>query len=86
LELPSVGFGSDEKRFIDAGYGYWWWRILKPGGIFLTQQVGLRNCVQLNQYLEAPLELDVSQWKLDQEIEELNRAGFTILQSYEQVL
>ncbi len=52
----------------------------------MTQQVGLRNCVQLNQYLEAPLELDVSQWKLDQEIEELNRAGFTILQSYEQVL
>ena len=62
------------------------WRILKPGGIFLTQQVGPRNCVQLNQYLDAPLEPDVSLWKLDQEIDELNQAGFTILQSYEQVL
>ena len=29
-------------------------RILRPGGLFLTQQVGPRDCIELNQYLEAP--------------------------------
>jgi SAM-dependent methyltransferase len=61
-------------------------RILKPGGIFLTQQVGPRNCVELNQYLGAPIDTNVVHWKLDQEIGALEQAGFSVLQSHEQVL
>lgn len=61
-------------------------RILKPGGIFLTQQVGPRNCVELNQYLGAPIDANVAHWKLDQEIGALEQAGFSVLQSHEQVL
>lgn len=61
-------------------------RILKPGGIFLTQQVGPRNCVELNQYLGAPIDANVTYWKLDQEIGALEQAGFSVLQCHEQVL
>ncbi len=61
-------------------------RILKPGGIFLTQQVGPRNCVEVNQYLGAPLDPCVAQWKLDQEKATLEQAGFSVLQCHEQVL
>lgn len=62
------------------------WRILKPGGIFLTQQVGSRNCVELNQYLGSALDPNVAWWKLDQEIKMLEQAGFSVLQSHEQIL
>jgi SAM-dependent methyltransferase len=62
------------------------WRILKPGGIFLTQQVGPRNCVQLNQYLDAPLDPDTAKWSLSQEKQNFIDEGFTVLQCYEQVL
>lgn len=61
-------------------------RIMKPGGIFLTQQAGPRNCVQLNQFLDAPLAPELAQWKLEKETESMEQAGFTVLQSYEQVL
>ena len=62
------------------------WRILKPGGIFLTQQVGPRNCVELNQYLGARLMADVRNWTLSQEEETFERVGFSVLQSQEQIL
>ncbi|MDO9086068.1 MAG: class I SAM-dependent methyltransferase [Anaerolineaceae bacterium] len=62
------------------------WRILKPGGIFLTQQVGPRNCVQLNQYLGAPLDPHTGKWSLSQEKQDFVDAGFSVLQSHEQVL
>jgi len=62
------------------------WRILKPGGIFLTQQVGPRNCVELNQFLRAPVDRNVSRWKLDHETSALEQVGFKIIQSHEQVL
>ncbi|MBE0688462.1 MAG: methyltransferase domain-containing protein [Anaerolineaceae bacterium] len=61
-------------------------RILKPGGIFLTQQVGPRNCAQLNQYLDAPLDPELAHWKLAQETEALEEAGFSVLQCHEQIL
>ena len=35
-------------------------RILKPGGTFLTQQVGALDCIQLNQFLGAPLDESVA--------------------------
>jgi SAM-dependent methyltransferase len=61
-------------------------RILQPHGTFLTQQVGPRNCIQLNQYLEAPLEPDVSDWSLEQETTAVEEAGFRLLRCEEQLL
>ena len=62
------------------------WRILKPGGIFLTQQATPRNCVQLNQYLNAPLDKNTAQWKFEQDWTAIEQIGFTVLKHYEQVL
>lgn len=61
-------------------------RVLKPGGIFLTQQVGPRNCVELNQYLEATVDANLAHWKLKLEKETLEQTGFSILQSHEQIM
>jgi SAM-dependent methyltransferase len=61
-------------------------RILKPGGIFLTQQVGPRNCVQLNQFLGAPLDPEIANWTLTKELETFKVDGFEVLKNHEQVL
>jgi SAM-dependent methyltransferase len=61
-------------------------RILRPGGVFLTQQVGPRDCIELNQYLEAPLEPDVQSWSLTQEKTAMAEAGFRIVRCQEQLL
>jgi len=61
-------------------------RILKPSGIFLTQQVGPRNCAQLNQYLNAPLDPETAEWSLQQEKQAFLDAGFTVTTCHEQVL
>jgi SAM-dependent methyltransferase len=61
-------------------------RILKPGGIFLTQQVGARGCMQLNEFLGAPVEEDAVNWRIAQELEPLVAAGFRILNWDEQSL
>ena len=62
------------------------WRILAPGGIFLTQQVGPRNDIQLNQFLVGPLEPDVSSWRLDQACAAVTAAGFEVVRCEEQLL
>jgi hypothetical protein len=62
------------------------WRILQSRGTFLTQQVGPRDCIQLNQYLEAPLEPDVRDWSLEQELTAVEEAGFRLLRFEEQLL
>lgn len=60
-------------------------RILKKGGLFLTQQVGGENDLEFNAFLEAPID-NVSQppdWNLKYAVMELRDAGFTILQEEE---
>jgi SAM-dependent methyltransferase len=61
-------------------------RILRPGGLFLTQQVGPRDCVELNQYLQAPLEPDIHSWSLAQEKTAVEEAGLRIVRCQEQLL
>ena len=58
-------------------------RILKPGGIFLTQQVGGENDNDINRALGAPL-LKYVDWDLVHAVEALERAGFTIIDQREQ--
>jgi len=62
------------------------WRVLKPQGIFLTQQVGPKNCIQVNQFLQAPVEQDCLDWKFSIVMDEVINKGFQLLNSQEQLL
>jgi SAM-dependent methyltransferase len=53
-------------------------RVIQPGGRFITQQVGSRNCMQLNQALGDKRHGDVEYWTLAHGLETLERAGFEI--------
>lgn len=54
-------------------------RILKTGGRFITQQVGGRDNLDLNEALGAPAESEYAHWTLDFEAEELQQAGLRVL-------
>jgi SAM-dependent methyltransferase len=53
-------------------------RILKPGGGFITQQVGGRDNIDLNEYLEAAVDPEYADWNLERAIGELTAAGFHV--------
>ncbi|MBN1230658.1 MAG: hypothetical protein JXA19_02205 [Anaerolineales bacterium] len=54
-------------------------RVLQPGGFFITQQVGCRNCVELNQFLcPQSLEKIDFTWTADRLGEQLISAGFSL--------
>lgn len=57
-------------------------RILRPGGRYLTQQVGGLNCVELNRFLggDEPLYIESL---LEQETQKLHDAGLRILEARE---
>jgi SAM-dependent methyltransferase len=55
------------------------YRLLKPGGFFLTQQVGGRNCFHLNELLQDNVEFKYSYWTKDLITGKLNDAGFNLL-------
>jgi SAM-dependent methyltransferase len=58
-------------------------RVLKPGGRFLTQQVGGSNCFELNQWLQEKPETIYGDATLQREVEMAQRAGLRILQAHE---
>ncbi len=53
-------------------------RILQPGGLFITQQVGGRDNIALNQFLAPQINLDYAGWSLESAVQGLIKAGFTI--------
>ncbi|MFT3891766.1 MAG: hypothetical protein QM730_09055 [Anaerolineales bacterium] len=55
-------------------------RILKPDGLFITQQVGGRNNFMLNELLQEKPEFKYSFWTLDLAFKKLIEAGFQILE------
>jgi SAM-dependent methyltransferase len=61
-------------------------RILKPDGIFLTQQVGALDCVQVNEFLRAPRNKESEDLTLEAEVENLRDAGFQVLRAEEELL
>lgn len=83
-------FGNERFDLIINRHEYYYLpevaRILKPQGTFLTQQVGSRDCVQLNQYLEAPLDRDAVGWSLEEEKRAFEIAGLEVLRVEEQLL
>ncbi|MEF2966286.1 class I SAM-dependent methyltransferase [Paenibacillus sp. M1] len=60
------------------------YRILKPGGVFVTQQVGGMNNRELSRFLlgDAGMETDAG-FNLSQTAAELEQAGFTVLEQEE---
>jgi len=57
-------------------------RILKPGGTFITQQVGSMSVLSLRQFLTERDET-VEAWNLNHAARELESAGFSILDQQE---
>jgi SAM-dependent methyltransferase len=58
-------------------------RILNKTGSFITQQVGGEDMKELNRVLEAPLKSEFDHWNLDYAVQELELAGFHILEANE---
>lgn len=59
-------------------------RILKPGGIFITQQVGSLTNLNLIQFLTEEAKT-ASNWNLKSAVAELEEAGFSIIQQQEDI-
>ncbi len=60
-------------------------RVLVPGGTFVTQQVGGRDLEELNRVLGAPPHA-YRHWNLAAATDELERAGFEVLDGREELL
>ncbi|TYB30507.1 MAG: class I SAM-dependent methyltransferase [Candidatus Mcinerneyibacterium aminivorans] len=59
-------------------------RILKKDGIFITQQVGSKDCCDLNELLEAPKNQYYSNnWNLDNAVKSLEENGVKIIEKME---
>ena len=70
LDLILNRHGSyDEKELM---------RLLKPGGIFFTQQVGGRNNIHLNELLQDEVDFLYSYWTIETIKRQLIDAGFEI--------
>ncbi len=58
-------------------------RILKPGGRFITQQVGGENQLELNTWFLGEAKPKWPYWKLDLAVDRLTGVGFTIADAQE---
>lgn len=62
------------------------YRILKPGGYFITQQVGVKNDSQLRSILTNKEDANEDEeWKLENIIKSLDLSGFQVLESEENI-
>jgi SAM-dependent methyltransferase len=59
-------------------------RVLRPGGRFITQQVGDRNCIRLNEALQNNPDFSFSQWTLERAVRQLEESGLRILERKEE--
>ncbi len=85
LPLPD----SALQLIINRHESYWvpeLQRVLRSGGVFLTQQVGALDNIQINKFLGAPVEAAPEVWTLQNEVYQLKQAGFQILRAEEQFL
>lgn len=60
-------------------------RVLRPGGVFLSQQVGGRDLAELNQQLAAPPHT-YTDWTLEAATRQVTAAGLWVLGSGEELL
>lgn len=59
-------------------------RVFSEKGIFITQQVGSENCLEINEKLGAQVDMGLGEWNLKKAITELKAADFNILTKSEQ--
>ena len=59
-------------------------RLLKPGSIFLTEQVGGQNCFRLNELLQDQPEFQYSYWTKELITRQLSEAGFELIDVQEE--
>lgn len=57
------------------------WRVLRPGGIFVTQQVGGQDARELNEALEDEIRLPYAEWGPELACGLLVDAGFEVLET-----
>ena len=89
-EPRQLPFDPDTFDLILNRHGYYWEpelnRILQPGGLFITQQVGNRNDVGIRKLLGAPDAVAYLAWAdLDQAVANLESAGFRIIKQLEDI-
>ena len=62
------------------------YRILKPGGTFITQQVGDKNNLKLRLMLTNSEKLEnATEWNMNFAVEELKTSNFQIVESHEDI-
>jgi SAM-dependent methyltransferase len=89
-EPRQLPFDSDSFDLILNRHGYYWepelYRLLKPGGIFLTQQVGDRNDIGIRELLGAPdAEVNIEWADLAEAAANLQAADFQIIKQLEDI-
>lgn len=86
-DLPALPFPDQTfDLVIDRHEGYRAseiFRVLKPGGRYISQQVGGENCMGINRALQAVPSYPYQYWTMAYEVTQLREAGFQIEQSLE---
>lgn len=59
-------------------------RIIKDNGIFLTQQVGGSDCLEINKMFEEPLNKEFLTWNLEKAKKDLINNGFKLVECKEE--
>jgi SAM-dependent methyltransferase len=57
--------------------------VLRPGGRFITQQVGGENCMEFNRFFEDQPRYEYGEWTLSEAVRQFEQAGLTILTARE---
>ena len=60
------------------------YRVLQPGGVFITEQVGGQNNLRLNELLQEQVEHPFMGWQLAEAVKQLTAAGFEIIEAREE--
>ena len=60
------------------------WRVLQPGGRFVTEQVGAKIHLRLNELLQDQVLYPYADWVLEKAVGELEACGFEILEQREE--
>jgi SAM-dependent methyltransferase len=89
-EPNKLPFEAETFDLVLNRHGYYWapelYRIMKPGGIFITQQVGNRNDISIRELLGAPDAKVIESWDdLKKALAGLERVGFHIHRKVEQI-
>ena len=59
-------------------------RVLSKDGIFITQQVGSENCLDINRALNTREDMGLGNWHLNQAVQNLKDNGFEIIDNYQE--